>query len=75
MRVYLLNGVQNIVANPFEQSLLLSQRFQNSSSAEASESVYMWERVKKNICSQSTVMWVQVAVNTQIKRQIRQTYC
>ena len=29
----------------FEQFLLLSQRFQMSSAAEASESVYMWERV------------------------------
>ena len=30
----------------FEQFLLLSKCFQKSSAAEASESVYMWERIK-----------------------------
>ena len=42
--------VENIVATEeidrFEQFLHLSQCFQKLSSAEASESVFMWERIK-----------------------------
>ena len=49
----LLEGVENIVANGeiarFEQFLLLSQCFQKSTDVEASECVYMWERVNGNI--------------------------
>ena len=49
MNTYLLNRVENIVSKEeiacFEQFLRLSQSFQKSSAAEASESVYMWERV------------------------------
>ena len=45
-----MKNVENIVAKGgiacFEQFLLLSQCFQKSSAADASESVYMWERVK-----------------------------
>ena len=33
----------------FEQFLLLSKCFQQSSGAEASESLYMWERVKGKV--------------------------
>ena len=50
MKVYLLASVENIVTKGeiarFEQYLLLSERFQKSSAAEASEIVYMWDRVK-----------------------------
>ena len=43
-----MNKVENIEAKGgFEQFLLLSQYFQKSSAQEASESFYMWERVKK----------------------------
>ena len=49
MRVYLLKKIENIVAKGeignFEQFLLLTQCFQKSSAAEASETIYMWERV------------------------------
>ena len=49
MKVKLLKKVENVVANgeiaQFEQFFLLSQCLQKSSSAEASESVYMRERV------------------------------
>ena len=45
-----MQTVENIVANGdiacLEQFLLLPQCFQNLSSAEASESIYMRERVK-----------------------------
>ena len=50
MKVYLLNRVENIVAKGdiayFEQCFLLQQFFQKSSAAEASEIIYMLERVK-----------------------------
>ena len=49
MKEYLLKRVENIVAKGeiarFEQFLLLSQCFLKLSAAEASESVYMRERV------------------------------
>ena len=51
MKTYLLKRVENNVSKGeiacFEQSLLLSQSFQKSSTSEASESVYMRERVKE----------------------------
>ena len=51
MRVYLLKKVENVVAKGeiarFEQFIRLSLCFQKSSAAEASESVYMWKRVKQ----------------------------
>ena len=47
MRVYLLKKVENIDVKGeiacFEEFILLSQCFQRSSAAEASESGYMWE--------------------------------
>ena len=50
-KVWLLKTVEDIVAKGkiarFKQVLLLSQCFQKSSAAEASESVYMRERVKE----------------------------
>ena len=50
MEVSFLNRVDNIVAKGeiahYEQFLLLPQGCQNSSAADASESVCMWERVK-----------------------------
>ena len=50
MRVYLLKKVENIVVKGeiarFEQYFLLSQCIQKLSAAEASESAYIWERVK-----------------------------
>ena len=46
-----MKKVENILANGeiarFEQFLLLPTCFQKMSAAEASESVYMWESVKK----------------------------
>ena len=49
MKIYLLNRVENIVSKEeiacFEQFLHLSQSFQNASAAEASERIYMWERI------------------------------
>ena len=49
MRVCLLKEVEIIVAKAeiarFEQFLLLTQCFQMSSAAEASENIYRWERV------------------------------
>ena len=66
MKTYLLNKVENIVSKGeiacFEQFLLLSQSFQNSSAAEASASIYMWERVK--------TMHVSGQVLTQTAQQI-----
>ena len=60
MMVTLLKKVENIVTKGeiacFEQILLLSQCFQESSDAEASEGVCMWERVKVNIQTQSTML-------------------
>ena len=47
MKVYLLQNIENIVAKGeiahYEQFLILPQLFQNTSDAEASESVCMWE--------------------------------
>ena len=54
MKVILLNRVENILAKG-EIALILSNFFfchnvfGKSSAAEASESVFMWERVKKEI--------------------------
>ena len=49
MKVSLLKQVEHNVAKReitrFEQFLLLSQYFQRLSAVEASENVYMWERV------------------------------
>ena len=49
MKTYLLNRVESIVSKEeiasFEQFLFLSQSFQKLSAAEASESVYIRERV------------------------------
>ena len=57
MRVLLLKRVENIVVKGeiarFGQFFLLSQCYQKSSAAEASESIYMWERVKKLLCLQA----------------------
>ena len=39
----------------FDNFLLLSQYFQKSSAAEASESVYMWKRVKALVTSLHTM--------------------
>ena len=45
-------NVEHIIAKGeiarFEQFLLLSKCFQYASAAEATESVYMWERVKRS---------------------------
>ena len=53
MNEYLLDKIENIVAKGeiarFEKFLLLSQCFQKSSAADASESVYMRERINKLI--------------------------
>ena len=52
MKILSLQKDKNIVAigeiARFEQFLLLPQCFQKTSTAEASESVNMWERVKVN---------------------------
>ena len=51
MKVLLLEEVENLLAEGemalLEQFLFLPQCFQKSTAAEKSESVCMWERVKK----------------------------
>ena len=53
MQTFLLNRVENIGSKGeiarFEKFLLSSQSFQKSSATEASESVYMRERVKLSV--------------------------
>ena len=55
-----MNKVENIVAKGeiarFEQFLLLTQCFQMSSAAEASESVYMREKAKKKLRKEMYVL-------------------
>ena len=54
MQISIIEGIiaENILAKAeiarFEQFHLLSQYFQKYSAAEASESVYMWERVNSD---------------------------
>ena len=59
--VWLLNRVEIIMANGEiahdEQFLLLTPWFQKSSAAETSESVYKWERVKKNRRNDSILLF------------------
>ena len=60
-----MKKVENILAKGevarFEQFLLLSQCFQKSSAAEASERVFMWERVKPHE-NQASEVWKHMAI-------------
>ena len=65
MKEILLNTVENIVSKGeiahyahYEQFHLLKKCFQKSSAAEASESVYMWERVK--IRSEAKLVYMNI---------------
>ena len=61
MEVYLLTKVENFVAKGeiahFGQFLLLTQCFQKSSAADASESVNMWERIKLTHSTPNFLKW------------------
>ena len=63
MKINVLNRVENILSNGeidcFEQFLLFSQRFQKSFAADASETVYIRDRVNDFLSAPSRLCRLQ----------------